>query len=157
MANVKQTQKMIPFVTCEITRLRVGFWSIYLIWILGSKLILLNNQSSATLWVLDTCLIVGHFCPRWSFWSLPRYLQGCTTETRIEENVGLWWRSPHVTTDQHHGFPFVWILICDFAISFLLLHGLVIRYSSINVTLLSPRPINQQQKAHPSLNQPPTK
>ena len=31
----------------------------YLIWILGSKLILSNNQSRATLWVLETCLIVG--------------------------------------------------------------------------------------------------
>ena len=30
-----------------------------LTWISGSKLILSNNQSSATLWVLDTCLIVG--------------------------------------------------------------------------------------------------
>ena len=33
--------------------------STYLIWIFGSKSILSNNQSSATLWVLDTCLIVG--------------------------------------------------------------------------------------------------
>ena len=33
--------------------------STYLIWILGSKLILSNNQSRATLWVLDTCRIVG--------------------------------------------------------------------------------------------------
>ena len=33
--------------------------SLYLIWILGSKLILSNNQSRATLWVLETCLIVG--------------------------------------------------------------------------------------------------
>ena len=34
--------------------------STYLIWILGSRLIILsNNQSRATLWVLDTCLIVG--------------------------------------------------------------------------------------------------
>ena len=32
--------------------------SMYLIWILGSKLILSNNQSRATLWVLETCLIV---------------------------------------------------------------------------------------------------
>ena len=31
----------------------------YLIWILVSKLIRSNNQSSATLWVLETCLIVG--------------------------------------------------------------------------------------------------
>ena len=33
--------------------------STFLIWILGSKLRLSINQSSATLWVLDTCLIVG--------------------------------------------------------------------------------------------------
>ena len=33
--------------------------STYLMWIFGSKLILSNNQSSATLWDLDTCLIVG--------------------------------------------------------------------------------------------------
>ena len=33
--------------------------STYLIWILGFKLILSNKQSSATLSVLDTCLIVG--------------------------------------------------------------------------------------------------
>ena len=33
--------------------------SMYLIWILESKLIRSNNQSSATLWVLKTCLIVG--------------------------------------------------------------------------------------------------
>ena len=33
--------------------------SMYLIWILGSKLIRSNNQSRATLWVLETCLIVG--------------------------------------------------------------------------------------------------
>ena len=33
--------------------------SMYLIWIMGSKLILSNNQSRATLWVRETCLIVG--------------------------------------------------------------------------------------------------
>ena len=33
--------------------------SMYLIWILGSRLIRSNNQSRATLWVLETCLIVG--------------------------------------------------------------------------------------------------
>ena len=33
--------------------------SIYLIWILESRLIRSNNQSRATLWVLATCLIVG--------------------------------------------------------------------------------------------------
>ena len=33
--------------------------SMYLIWILGSRLIRSNNQSSASLWVLETCLIAG--------------------------------------------------------------------------------------------------
>ena len=33
--------------------------SMYLIWILGSKLIRSNNQSRVILWVLETCLIVG--------------------------------------------------------------------------------------------------
>ena len=33
--------------------------STYLILIIGSKLILSNNQSRATLWILDTCLTVG--------------------------------------------------------------------------------------------------
>ena len=33
--------------------------STYLIWILESKFIRSSNQSCATLWVLDTCLIVG--------------------------------------------------------------------------------------------------
>ena len=33
--------------------------SIYLIWILESRLNRSNNQSRATLWVLETCLIVG--------------------------------------------------------------------------------------------------
>ena len=33
--------------------------SLYLIWNLGFKLILSNNQSRATQWVLETCLIVG--------------------------------------------------------------------------------------------------
>ena len=39
---------------------RVGFVvSTYLIWISGSKLILSNNQSNTTLWLLDTCLIIA--------------------------------------------------------------------------------------------------
>ena len=33
--------------------------STYLIWLFGSKFLLSNNQSTATLWVHDTCLTVG--------------------------------------------------------------------------------------------------
>ena len=64
MADVEQTQKMNPFNTCEISlcqyvcELVLGV-NVNLIWILGSKLNLSNNQSRATLWVLVTCLIVG--------------------------------------------------------------------------------------------------
>ena len=50
------------FITCEISLGQSASWflvSMYLIWILGSKLIRSNNQSRATLWVLETCFIVG--------------------------------------------------------------------------------------------------
>ena len=64
MGDVEQMKKILLFVTCEITFgqkcLRVDFWCQ---WIESdfkeSRLILSNNQSKATLWVLDTCLIVG--------------------------------------------------------------------------------------------------
>ena len=63
MADVEQAQKMIPFITCEISLVSMSVsWflvSMYLIWILGSNLILSNNQSRATLWALETCHIVG--------------------------------------------------------------------------------------------------
>ena len=60
MANVEQTQKMVPFITCEISlcqyfcELVLGVNEFDLD--LG---VLSNNQSRATLWVLETCLIVG--------------------------------------------------------------------------------------------------
>ena len=63
MTDVEQTQKMIPFITSEISLCQyvceLVLVSMYYIWILGSKLILSNNQSRATLWVLETCLIAG--------------------------------------------------------------------------------------------------
>ena len=64
MADVEQTQKMIPFITCEISlcqyvcELDLGV-NVFDLDFLGSKLIRSNNQSRATLWVLETCLIVG--------------------------------------------------------------------------------------------------
>ena len=63
MADVEQMKKNIPFVTCEITfgqnvcKLMFGINVSNLN--VESKLILSHNQSKATLWVLDTCLIVG--------------------------------------------------------------------------------------------------
>ena len=57
MADVEQTQKIIPFITCEISLCQ--YVSELVLGVNGAKLILSNNQSRATLWVLETCLIVG--------------------------------------------------------------------------------------------------
>ena len=63
MANVDQTQKMVPLITCEIFLCQyvceLFFGANVFDLNLGSKLILSNNQSRATLWVLETCLIAG--------------------------------------------------------------------------------------------------
>ena len=118
---------MVPFITCVTTfgphvrELVVGVNIFDLD--LGAQLILSNNQSSATLWVLDTCLIVG---------LLPLIIILITAPSS----------SPHVTIDQHLGFPFIWAWICDFAHNFLLRDLLVFRYCSMNVTLLSHRSIS---------------
>ena len=62
--DVQQSQKIAPFTTRETLfgqqTLRVCFWCQHIwfvFWV--SKLILSNNRSNATLWVLDTCLIIG--------------------------------------------------------------------------------------------------
>ena len=56
-------KRLFPLITCEMSFVSMSAsWflvSMYLIWILGSKLILSNNQSRATLRFLETCLIVG--------------------------------------------------------------------------------------------------
>ena len=60
----KKGQQMISFLTCEIPfgqdvcELVFGV-DVFDIWILESRLIRSNSQSRATLWVLETCLIVG--------------------------------------------------------------------------------------------------
>ena len=63
MANIEQTKKIIPFITHEIS---FGHDVCELVFGVnvtdldcGSKLILSNNQSGATPWVRETCLIVG--------------------------------------------------------------------------------------------------
>ena len=63
MADFEQMKKIVRFITCEIPLcqdvcklvLGVDVFDLNL----GVKLILSNNQLRATLWVLDTCLIVG--------------------------------------------------------------------------------------------------
>ena len=63
MADVEQMNKIGPFVTCEIPFGQNVCEMMFGVDVpdlnLGSRLIVSNNQSKATLWVLDTCLIVG--------------------------------------------------------------------------------------------------
>ena len=94
------------------------------------------------------------FCSERSFWSL---LQRCTTETRLDKNLRLWWRCPHATIDQHLVFPSGWVWMCGSANSFLLLVWLVFWHRSMNVTFLSPHPINQEPIIHLFAIQHPTK
>ena len=63
MDHVKQAQQMIPLITCEIP-FRQDVCELFFgvdVFDLdsGSRLIRSNNQPRATLWVLETCLIVG--------------------------------------------------------------------------------------------------
>ena len=56
LTNFHSSLEKLPLVKMSASRFLV---STHIIWILGSTLIRSNNQSRATLWVLDTCLIVG--------------------------------------------------------------------------------------------------
>ena len=60
--DVKQSEKMIPLFTGEFAYCQHVWelvFGVNIFYFLNSKLILSNNQSSATLWVRDTCLTVG--------------------------------------------------------------------------------------------------
>ena len=63
--------------------------STYLIWIFGSRLNLSNDQSSATLWVLETCLIVGLLPFMIILISLLHYPQKCRGSHQIEKTSRL--------------------------------------------------------------------
>ena len=63
MANIEQTKKIVPLITCEISfgqnLCELMFGANVTDFDFGSILILSNNQSRVTLWVRETCLIVG--------------------------------------------------------------------------------------------------
>ena len=64
MADVEQTKKLVPFVTCEMASGQNVCELMFDVNVLNlnlgvQKLIMSNNQSRATLRNLDTCLIVG--------------------------------------------------------------------------------------------------
>ena len=63
MAEVEHMEKIVPLITCEIALCQYVCELVFGVGIFDLKLwiwfILSNNQSRATLWVLDTCLFVG--------------------------------------------------------------------------------------------------
>ena len=109
--DVEQTKKIAPFIT---RRTSFGRWflvSTYLIWILGSKLILSYLTRFCAFWIRVSSL---DFVLCWSSWSLPRCLQECTAVCYIERNLHLWPRDRNLTTHQHSGFLLSsnWRLMC---------------------------------------------
>ena len=93
MANVEQTQKMILFVTCEISPrsvcLRVGFWcqciwfgSWGAIWFYQTT----NQEQLCGFW---KHVSLWDFSPLWSSWSQLRCLQTHTTKLPDEKNARL--------------------------------------------------------------------
>ena len=136
--GIQQTKKMVPLITCETPLANLSaIWflvSTYLISIAESNLILSNHQSSATLWVLDTCLIVG---------LVP--FQKCTAETRFENVCG---NVFHMRQLLNISVFLLFGFVC-FATSFLsricfqMLVGVLVLFS--NATLLSPHPTNREQ------------
>ena len=70
----------------------------------ASKLIVSNNPSNAAPWVLDTCLIMTLLLL--IIILITAHLQRCTTEIRLQKMLCLWWRSPHLSIDQHLRFPY---------------------------------------------------
>ena len=63
MADIEQAEQMIPLITCEISFGQYVFELVFGVNAFdldfGSKLNLSNNELRTTLWVLETCLIVG--------------------------------------------------------------------------------------------------
>ena len=131
--------------------------STYLIWIFGSKLTLSNNQPSAALWVLDTCLIVG-------LRPLKNHLDhGFVVLKNVQlrltlRRVCLWVHDPHLTIAQILAFSFqlmFWIF-CP-APSFLRRVYHVLECCLLNVTPQSQCPKDQEHELPPCAIQHPTK
>ena len=140
----------LPFVNMSASWFLV---STYWISILGSKFILSKNQSRATLWVLDTCLIAvllplnDHFdhsvtifkSVQLSFELRRICVCGDVIHMRQLINISV--------------FPSVWGWICDFANSFLLRDWLVVWYCSMNVNTSITTSHNSRAR-NPSIRSP---
>ena len=131
--------------------------STYLIWILWSMLILSNNQSSATLWVLD-------FCPLWSIWSQPLCLQKRNNWASNWEGFALvkTWSTLDNSSTSRLPCLFVLVLVLVLWISPrarpLGTWSSTFFFSTVIYTiLLSPHPIDREQEHHPFANQHPKK
>ena len=161
MANVKQTQKMIPFITCEVSLCQYVCELVLGVDVFDLDL---GIQIDSIEQPIKTRVSSSDFVLWWSSWSQLRYLQNvqlrvtlrrvCVCGNRVVQH------GPHATNNL--GFPSVWVWMCapfrDRADSFLLRACfLVICYCSMSVTLLSPHPISPKQVVRPFSIQNPTK
>ena len=111
MADDKQMEKIVPLITCEITLCQFVCELVFGVNIfdlnLGVSRVILShnrsNRSRATLWVLETCLIVGLLPFKWSSWSQLRCLHKCTDGLCPERNVRFKWHNLDSTSDQRLG------------------------------------------------------
>ena len=119
--------------------------STYLTWMVGSKLTLSNNQSNATLWVLDTRLI-ARLLP------FMIILNTASLSAKMYNWDSPWEELPFVTTwstfDNSSTFrlPLLFNLFLGFALR-----------TSLRMILRSPHLIDQEQECHPFANQHPKK
>ena len=137
--------------------LRVGFLvSTYLIWIFGSKLILPNDQSTATLLVRDTCLIVGL---RPSMIILITAPFSSKMQSRAPEREDLTFEerhNRHWITEDHCGEFESWFgccCVCQVVCHAATLTALAVRVPLLggkkNGTLRQPCPRDQEREIHP--------
>ena len=125
--------------------LRVGFWRQCIwIWILGSKLILSNNQSRATLWVLDTCLIVG-------FLPFMIILITASLSSKMYNKASFWveftFEEIKSTFSRSSIFPWIFFRVGDFFGLTVLDHS----HACFREELRRSDPINQAREYRPTL------
>ena len=108
-------------VKCPFVKMSASWFlkSTYLIWMLGSGLILSSNQSRATLLVLETCLSVGS-PPSMIILIAASLSSRCTTQLTYEKNARLRRQNQHSiiqdVRDMLVCYPLIHLLLWGFAI-----------------------------------------
>ena len=109
--EVQQSKKMSPLITC-----RTIFGQVVRELLLGVNIFDLDFEFFGSKPTKLCGFLIG-FLQLMVILIAASFLQRCTTEIRLEKNMRLWWRSPHVTTDQHHACHEFWTLLNPLLVS----------------------------------------